>query len=65
MKLVLNSFKEDNEIEQLSIPISLKDPLILSKIQIPVRGTNCTHLQVCFKKKKQLKRLNFIEKKVF
>lgn len=38
----------DEEIEQLSVPTSLKDPLVQTRIDIPARGEHCSHAQVRF-----------------
>jgi hypothetical protein len=46
---VKQSFKKsDEEIEELRLKVSLKDPVSMARIKIPARGKFCKHLQVCF-----------------
>jgi len=47
LKNVQESFKNDNEIEQVSLKVSLRCPLSLMRIKNPVRGDECQHIE-CF-----------------
>jgi len=44
---VVNSFHGNDEIEELSLHVSLRCPISLLRITIPSRGRDCKHLQ-CF-----------------
>eukprot|EP01130_Rhizamoeba_saxonica_P008889 TRINITY_DN359_c0_g1_i1.p1 TRINITY_DN359_c0_g1~~TRINITY_DN359_c0_g1_i1.p1 ORF type:complete len:640 (-),score=124.66 TRINITY_DN359_c0_g1_i1:1500-3332(-) len=47
LKRAIKSFGDDDDIMAVSLKLSLRCPLTLLKIENPVRGRNCSHLQ-CF-----------------
>jgi hypothetical protein len=46
LERVKNSFKNDMDVEELALRISLRCPLSLMRISTPARGNSCNHLQV-------------------
>ena len=44
---VKNSFNNDSDIQEISLKVSMKCPLSQGKMNVPVRGKLCKHLQ-CF-----------------
>lgn len=47
----------EDGVEQTAIKVSLKCPITFRRIQLPARGHDCKHVQVCSDLKR---RLNFI-----
>ncbi|KAH6566353.1 hypothetical protein BASA62_006738 [Batrachochytrium salamandrivorans] len=49
LALVSRLFFRDPDLELLetAVPLSLSCPLVMSRLKVPVRGTNCTHVR-CF-----------------
>uniref|UniRef100_A0A3Q2Q1G6 Zinc finger, MIZ-type containing 1a n=1 Tax=Fundulus heteroclitus TaxID=8078 RepID=A0A3Q2Q1G6_FUNHE len=45
----------EDGVEQTAIKVSLKCPITFRRIQLPARGHDCKHVQVCFRFKEQIK----------